>query len=108
MERYENAMERYSAKVRNMDFKGMKASQIIRNSCRAVFECFNDIFGEGTDRKVFGDTVNLTVAANALEELQNNVKRADKAAAEKFRQMSNQNKQKNIKGKYRNNKQHRR
>lgn len=47
----------------------LKASDSIRMQCNAVFDCFNDLFGKGTDKKVFGDKVNLLICLTAFEEL---------------------------------------
>ncbi|MBN3421758.1 DUF6673 family protein [Clostridium botulinum] len=49
--------------------KDMGLSENIRILCTAVFELFNTMFGEGTDRKIFGDKVNLLTCVTALEEL---------------------------------------
>ena len=42
---------------------------MIRTACRAVFECFNAIFGEGTDRKIFGEQVDFRICMDAFMEL---------------------------------------
>ena len=44
-------------------------SSVIRIQCNAVFDCLNTIFGEGTDKKVFGNRTNLMVCLKAFEEL---------------------------------------
>lgn len=49
--------------------EGLKNSVAIRRQCMVVFNCFNEIFGEGTDKKLFGDKVNLLVCLKAFEEL---------------------------------------
>jgi len=41
----------------------------IRAHCRLVFECFNTVFGEGTDTKVFGGNCNLRLALESFETL---------------------------------------
>lgn len=45
------------------------AAQIIRKECALIFECFNELFGEGTDKKVFGDKTNILVCMKVFEEL---------------------------------------
>lgn len=47
----------------------MKNSEIIRGICHIVFECFNGIFGENTDKKIFGDKCNLLDCMEALGQL---------------------------------------
>jgi hypothetical protein len=42
--------------------------------CQEGFTCFNSIFGDGTDRKGFGDRVNLGVCLEAFGELSAQVK----------------------------------
>ena len=34
----------------------------------AIFNFFNELFGEGTDKKIFGDKVNLVTCLKALDE----------------------------------------
>ncbi|ADL53211.1 DUF6673 family protein [Clostridium cellulovorans] len=66
-EKYENALkkiENIAAEVKNL---GMADS--IRKQCNAIFNVFNTLFGEGTDKKIFGDKVNLLVCIKAFEEL---------------------------------------
>ncbi|WP_027640106.1 DUF6673 family protein [Clostridium cadaveris] len=65
--KYENALknvEDMSEKV-----KGMTVAESIRTQCNAVFNVFNELFGEGTDKKVFGNKVNLLTCLKAFEEL---------------------------------------
>lgn len=84
LETYENVINSFSAKMENIDNDGKKGSQIIREGCQAVFEVFNEIFGEGTDRKVFGDKTNIIVCSEALQQLISNVKKADRDNAQKI------------------------
>lgn len=65
--KYENALknvEDMSEKV-----KGMTVAESIRTQCNAVFNVFNELFGKGTDKKVFGNKVNLLTCLKAFEEL---------------------------------------
>lgn len=66
-EKYEKALEKVVEVAKSTE--GLKTSLAIRKQCNAVFECFNTIFGEGTDKKVFGDKVNLLICLKAFEEL---------------------------------------
>lgn len=47
----------------------IKMSQAIRAICQEIFSCFNTLFGEGTDRLIFGDRVNLEQCITAFAEL---------------------------------------
>ncbi|MEG2412566.1 MAG: DUF6673 family protein [Clostridium sp.] len=66
-EKYEKALE----DVQDIEDKvrGMKVSESIRTQCNIIFGIFNDLFGKGTDKKVFGDKVNLLTCLKAFEEL---------------------------------------
>ncbi len=66
-EKWEDALERVE-KVAKIT-EGMKVSESIRTQCNAIFEVFNTLFGEGTDKKIFGDRVNLLTCLKAFEEL---------------------------------------
>lgn len=67
-ERYEKAMLSFAEigdKVKSLD-----GAEGIRKICNSVFDVFNRMFGEGTDKKIFGNRVNLLTCLKALEELQ--------------------------------------
>lgn len=49
--------------------QGMTVAESIRTQCNAIFKIFNDLFGEGTDKKVFGNKVNLLTCLKAFDEL---------------------------------------
>lgn len=66
-EKYEKALE--SVKDITKRVEGMKLSEAIRIQCNAIFDVFNTMFGENTDREVFGDRVNLMICLKAFEEL---------------------------------------
>ncbi|WP_027631922.1 DUF6673 family protein [Clostridium hydrogeniformans] len=66
-EKYEKAIE--SIDDISTKIEGMKVSESIKAQCNAIFEVFNTMFGKGTDKKVFGDKVNLLVCIKAFEEL---------------------------------------
>lgn len=60
-----------------LNIQGKRRSELIKVQCRAVFEFFNNVFGEGTDKTVFGDSVNLTTCINAFEQVIQNVNTTD-------------------------------
>lgn len=66
-EKYEKAMK----KVENIEkeVEGLSFAESIKKQCETVFEMFNTLFGEGTDKKVFGNKVNLIICLKAFEEL---------------------------------------
>ena len=66
-EKYESAIDSVNEMVEKV--VGMKASESIRTQCTTIFDVFNTIFGEGTDKKVFGTKVNLLTCMKSFEEL---------------------------------------
>ncbi|EDT87472.1 AP endonuclease [Clostridium botulinum] len=59
--------------------KDMTIAESIRTQCTAIFKVFNDLFGEDTDKKIFGNKVNLLTCLQAFDELitQVNTSRAE-------------------------------
>lgn len=76
MEHYESALNKVTKEIRNLDGSKYTKSQAIRKICQAIFSLFNELFGEGTDRKVFGDKVNMNICLNAYYELIENVNKS--------------------------------
>lgn len=66
-EKYEVELEKVTRVAEEV--KTLKLSEAIRKQCEAIFEMFNSLFGEGTDKKVFGNRVNLVICLKAFEEL---------------------------------------
>ncbi|MFX0548204.1 DUF6673 family protein [Hathewaya histolytica] len=66
-EKYEKALE--SIEDISKKVQDMKVSESIRTQCNAIFGVFNIMFGEGTDKKVFGGETNLLTCLKAFEEL---------------------------------------
>lgn len=69
MERYEHAHDNVAKAMDELQPEGKRQSELIRAQCTAVFNFFNEVFGEGTDKKVFGESVNLTTCLNAYEDI---------------------------------------
>lgn len=44
-------------------------SEGIRFQCNLIFDFFNTVFGEGSDKKIFGNRVNLMTCIKAFEEI---------------------------------------
>lgn len=65
--KYEKVLNETLVKFKNV--KGTSVSEVIREQCNIVFEIFNDLCGPGTDKKVFGEKVNLLTCMKAFEEL---------------------------------------
>lgn len=85
MERYEAALDKVNAEMKNLDIQGKRRSELIRIQCTVVFEFFNSIFGNGTDRKVFGNSVNLTTCLTAFEEVAKSIDTMDSNLGKAYR-----------------------
>lgn len=71
-EKAEKVLEETKKAISEVETKQsqMKLSEYIREICHVTFECFNGIFGEGTDKKIFGDKCNLLDCGEAMLQLQ--------------------------------------
>ena len=85
MANYESAHDKVAQAMDNLSATGKRASDIIKAECEAIFTFFNDVFGSGTDKKVFGDRVNLTICINAYAAVINAVKRLDQSQMAKLK-----------------------
>ena len=65
--RLESAYENLAGKLQGLP-DNIKGSEQLRTYCHGVFEFFNELFGEGTDRLIFGNTTNARVCLRALKE----------------------------------------
>jgi hypothetical protein len=100
LEHYENVLKKFNDDIAKIDTVNQKGSQVIRQECQLVFGVFNELFGAGTDKKVFGDKTNLNVCIESFTQLTEAVKSIDKCNAEKISSLVNkrnprQNKKKN-------------
>lgn len=80
--------EKYEKAIKDIQTIGDKTKNMgladgIRTQCNAIFDVFNTLFGESTDKKVFGNKVNLMTCLNAFEELVKHMN-AQKDELEKF------------------------
>lgn len=66
-EKYEKAL----AKVRDLSTKddSKSLSEGIKYQCNLIFDFVNELFGEDTDKKIFGNKVNLMTCMKAFEEI---------------------------------------
>lgn len=66
MASYEKALAKID-KVDETALKGLTPSENIRKQCRAIFDFFNDLFGEGTDKRLFGEKTNIGICLDAFD-----------------------------------------
>ena len=60
MEKLENAIEKTQKNLNELKTDNKKTSEVIRETCKSVFNCFNEIFGNKT---------NLNVCMEAFKDL---------------------------------------
>lgn len=65
-ERYEKAMNKLSES--EVQSQKLSLADTIRRECNLVFDFFNEVFGEGTDKTVFGTKVNYRICEGAFKE----------------------------------------
>lgn len=99
MENYEAAHDKVAKKMNNLDINGKRRSELIRIQCEAVFEFFEDVFGEGTAKKVFGESVNLTTCLNAYEAVVIEVNNLEKKVAGQYKAKFGNRQQRRIQNK---------
>lgn len=64
---------------------GKTRAQIMRTQCVAIFNFFDNMFGDGTSKKVFGEKVNLVTCAEAYEQALTEIDRLDLEQASRLR-----------------------
>lgn len=69
LEKLETEVSAAEKKVKSLKPDGKTASQVIREGCNIIFDCFNNIFGEGTSQKIFGDKTSLKICTEAFRDL---------------------------------------
>ena len=67
-EKYEKAYRKMQRDVANIP-KNLSLAENIRKQCNLIFCFFNEVFGEGTSKKVFGNKTNLRECIKAVETL---------------------------------------
>jgi len=77
--------------------KGLAAGESIRKQCQIIFDVFNTIFGEGTDRKIFGGKTNLRSCLEAFEKLVSNADEQKEELDKKYSKYSPNRAQKRAK-----------
>ena len=69
-ERVETAVEKVQKAANDLSQnKTIKLSEGIRSICHEVFNCFDNIFGEGTDKQIFGGHTDMGDCMEAFAQL---------------------------------------
>lgn len=66
-EKYDKVLE--DLKKNDENNKSMSMTEVVKTQCETIFNVFNTMFGEGTDKKIFGEKVNLKICLKAFTEL---------------------------------------
>lgn len=85
-EKYDECMKEMQGIKDKVD--GMSVGESIRYQCNAVFDVFNNLFGEGTDKKIFGGKTHLGKCLDAFEALVNEANRQAEETDKKYSKYS--------------------
>lgn len=66
--KYERALKEFDERQNNKK-TGLDLAGTIKQECETVFDFFNDIWGEGTDKKVFGNKTNFRECEKAFNQV---------------------------------------
>lgn len=66
--KYERALKKFDERQNNKK-TGLDLAGTIKQECETVFDFFNDIWGEGTDKKVFGNKTNFRECEKAFNQV---------------------------------------
>lgn len=76
-ERYETAVEKLQSTAKALEgaagTEGVKLSNVIRQQCECIFEFFNTLFGDGTDKLIFGEKTNIYTCMDVSEEFMQDI-----------------------------------
>lgn len=70
MERYEKESEIAQKELNSIDVNKMKMSELINKTCTTIEKCFDNVFGEGTSKKIFEDKRNFRLCVKAFKDLE--------------------------------------
>ena len=67
-EKYERALRKFDERQNNKK-TGLDLAGTIKQECEIVFDFFNDIWGAGTDKQVFGNKTNFRECEKAFKQI---------------------------------------
>ena len=68
-EKFEKATNDLQEKEKLQDFTSKGLAEIIRIQCTLIFDFFNDVWGKGTDKKIFGNKTNYRICEKAFKDV---------------------------------------
>lgn len=72
---FEKYYQEMIEEINSISPSGLRSNRIIKY-CTSVFQFFNNLFGEGTDKKMFGDKTNMRVCDAAIEALAESISKS--------------------------------
>ena len=69
MEKYEKESEIAQKELNSIDINKMKQSELINKTCETIEKCFDNVFGEGTSKKIFEGKKNFRLCVKAFKDL---------------------------------------
>ena len=74
-DRYEEAIEKIKVLANKENYKNLALGDAIREQCKVIFDFVNTLWGEGTDKKLFGNKTNIRTCTEVLELIIENCKK---------------------------------
>ena len=68
VEKYEASVTEYQNNITTISKEG-KASEIMMRVCNIFYNVFDDLFGKGTSKKIFGKTNSVDLCVKAFKQL---------------------------------------
>ena len=65
----EDAINVLEEKENESELSGLGLADVIRQKCQFIFDFFNEVWGEGTDKKVFGEKTNVKECYKAFAQV---------------------------------------
>ena len=79
-DKYEKAYRKMQKDVTNIP-NNLSLAENIRKQCKLIFNFFDEVFGEGTSKKIFGNKTNLRECIKAVETLIDHVNKDTEEAS---------------------------
>lgn len=70
-EKFERELIVVKEKCQKEEIKNLKVSEVIKKECKIIKDFFDNVFGEGTAFKIFGEKNNLQDCISAYEDIVN-------------------------------------
>ena len=83
VEKFEKAKKEVIQKLENIDEKNKTDSQILKEGCTYIFNFFDNVLGEGTHEKIFGNKYNIAKCMDAFADFVEEIKKQNNEIFEK-------------------------